>query len=83
MRKKSITNTASLGVRETANKLGVRESTLRRWEEQGYICAVQLPSGARQFRPDDVDNLRKRIFDDQLPVGTGEKLYPTKARPID
>lgn len=72
-----------LQVRQSARALGVHENTLRRWEEQGYIRAVRLPSGVRRFRSEDVDALHKRIYDDQLPIDTGEDLVSVKAQPID
>src|SRR2546428_2913385 len=51
-------------VREAARDLGVHENTIRRWVEAGVIRAVRLPSGVRRFRPEDVDRLRKQMYDD-------------------
>jgi len=55
---------ALLGVREAANRLGVHENTLRRWEKAGLIRAVKLPTGIRRFRPEDVERLQRDMYDD-------------------
>lgn len=52
------------GVRDAARELGVHENTLRRWEEKGLIRAVKLPTGVRRFRPEDVERLKKEMWDD-------------------
>lgn len=52
-----------LGVRKAARALGVHENTLRRWEKAGLIRAVKLPTGVRRFRPEDVDRLRREMWD--------------------
>lgn len=49
-------------VRQAAERLGVHENTVRRWEQAGWINAVRLPSGVRRFRPEDVERLRERIY---------------------
>lgn len=49
-------------VRQTAERLGVHENTVRRWEQAGWINAVRLPSGVRRFRPEDVERLREKIY---------------------
>ena len=38
---------ALMQVRQAARALGVRENTIRRWEQRGLIPAVRLPSGVR------------------------------------
>jgi excisionase family DNA binding protein len=50
-----------LGVRESAQILGVHENTLRRWEQAGLIRAVKLPTGVRRFRRGDVDQLHDQM----------------------
>jgi excisionase family DNA binding protein len=58
-----------IGVRDAAEALGVHENTLRRWEKAGLVRAVKLPSGVRRFRPEDIDRLRKEMYEDILPEG--------------
>jgi excisionase family DNA binding protein len=55
-----------LGVRAAAEALGVHENTLRRWERKGLIRAIKLPTGVRRFRREDVERLRKEMWDDVL-----------------
>ncbi len=55
--------TSLLQVRQAANILGVHENTLRRWEAEGLVKAVRLPSGVRRFVASDVDRLRAEIYD--------------------
>jgi excisionase family DNA binding protein len=52
-----------LQVRAAARRLGVHENTLRRWEENGLIQAVRLPTGVRRFRFEDVERLRAEIYE--------------------
>jgi excisionase family DNA binding protein len=56
-----------LGVRKAADLLGVHENTLRRWEKAGLVRAVKLPTGVRRFRPEEIDRLRKEMYDGVLP----------------
>jgi excisionase family DNA binding protein len=51
-----------LGVRSAAEQLGVHENTLRRWEQNGLVDAVRLPSGVRRFRADDISALREQMY---------------------
>jgi excisionase family DNA binding protein len=53
-----------MGVRDAARELGVHENTLRRWEEKGFIRAIKLPTGVRRFRAEDVEELRREMYDD-------------------
>jgi excisionase family DNA binding protein len=55
---------ALVGVRQAAEELGVHENTLRRWEKKGLIKAVKLPTGVRRFRREDVERLRRDMWDD-------------------
>ncbi len=54
---------ALLQVREAARILGVHENTLRRWEQNGVLHAVKLPSGVRRFRPEDIEAIRERMYE--------------------
>jgi excisionase family DNA binding protein len=58
-----MSTTEFVQVRRAARELGVHENTLRRWEEAGLIRAVRLPSGVRRFRRDDVERLRREIYE--------------------
>lgn len=53
-----------MGVREAAQRLGVHENTLRRWEKAGLIRAVKLPTGVRRFRPEEVEKVRAAMDGD-------------------
>jgi putative resolvase len=55
-----------VGVRQAAEQLGVHENTLRRWERKGLIKAIKLPTGVRRFRRDDVERLRREMWDEVL-----------------
>ena len=59
-------------VRAAARQLGVHENTLRRWEEAGLIQAIRLPSGVRRFRLDDVERLRRQIYEPGTHAGPAE-----------
>lgn len=50
-------------VREAARYLGVHENTLRRWETNGLVRAVRLPSGVRRFRVEDIERLRAEMYE--------------------
>ena len=71
-------------VRQAARALGVHENTLRRWEENGLIRAVRLPSGVRRFRAEDVEAVRERMFAGFAPLREDDDVVPVKrARTID
>lgn len=55
---------SELGVGEAADRLGVHKNTLGRWEEKGLIRAIKLPTGIRRFRSEDVDQLKREMYDD-------------------
>lgn len=62
-------------IRQAARELGVHENTLRRWEEAGIIRAVHLPTGVRRFRPEDVEELQREMYDRQAaPVLDGNRV---------
>ncbi len=50
----------SITLREAAARLGVHESTVRRYADRGLIGAVRLPSGVRRLRAAEVDRLAAR-----------------------
>jgi excisionase family DNA binding protein len=47
-------------LREAAERLGVHESTVRRYADRGLIGAARLPSGVRRLRRADVEALSPR-----------------------
>lgn len=71
-------------VREAARVLGVHETTLRRWEKRGLLRAVRLPSGVRRFRPEDIEELRERMFSGFAPLREDDDIVAvTPVRSID
>ncbi|MDQ3690008.1 MAG: MerR family transcriptional regulator [Chloroflexota bacterium] len=70
-------------VRQAARGLGVHENTVRRWEEQGLIKAVRLPTGVRRFRPEDVAALRKQMFSGFPPIREDDDVVPVRAGPVE
>jgi excisionase family DNA binding protein len=48
-----------LTIRQAAQRLGVHESTVRRYADRGLIGAVRLPSGVRRLRGHDVEVLAR------------------------
>jgi excisionase family DNA binding protein len=75
--------TRLMQVRQAARGLGVHENTVRRWEEQGLIKAVRLPSGVRRFRAEDVDAIRKQMFSGFPEIREEDDVVPVRARPIE
>ena len=63
----------SITLREAAARLGVHESTVRRYADRGLIDAVRLPSGVRRLRSADVERLAARR-PDGAPVPSLEEL---------
>lgn len=51
------TNSTFITLREAAERLGVHESTVRRYADRGLVGAVRLPSGVRRLRSADVERL--------------------------
>lgn len=46
-------------IKEAASMLGVSDSTLRYWEKEfEQLQPKKTPSGIRQYRPQDIDELR-------------------------
>jgi excisionase family DNA binding protein len=54
------TNPTYVTLREAAERLGVHESTVRRYADRGLIHAARLPSGVRRLRRADVETLGAR-----------------------
>jgi excisionase family DNA binding protein len=75
--------TRLMQVRQAARGLGVHENTVRRWEEQGLIKAVRLPTGVRRFRPEDVAALRDQMFSGFPAIREDDDVVPVRARPIE
>lgn len=70
-----------LNVRDTARALGVHENTVRNWEARGLLRAVRLPgSGFRRFSSDDVERLRREMFDQLAPATDGPIVNPGRKR---
>ena len=70
-----------LNVRQTAEALGVHENTVRNWEARGLLRAVRLPgSGFRRFSSDDVERLRREMFEQLAPATEGPVVIPGKKR---
>jgi excisionase family DNA binding protein len=61
-----------LNVRETAERLGVHENTIRNWEQKGLLRAVRLPgSGYRRFEATEVARLHKEMLSTLAPADEG------------
>ena len=69
-----------LNVRETAERLGVHENTIRNWEKHGLLHAVRLPgSGFRRFDPAEVERMWRDMTSNLAPADTGPILEPAAA----
>lgn len=76
-----MTTRELLNVRETAQALGVHENTIRNWEARGLLRAIRLPgSGFRRFAIDDVERLRREMFDQLAPATEGPIVNPGRKR---
>lgn len=49
-------------LRESAEKLGVSNGTVRNWIDKGYIRAVHYPSGVRKVPETEINRLLERMF---------------------
>jgi hypothetical protein len=47
---------------------GVHENTVRRWEENGLLHAVRLPSGVRRLTPREIGAGHSRMYEGQPPM---------------
>ena len=70
-----------LNVRDTARLLGVHENTIRNWEARGLLRAIRLPgSGFRRFSSEDVEGLRREMFEQLAPATEGPIVNPDRKR---
>ena len=44
---------------QAATYLGVAQSTIRKWTDQGTLPAIKTPGGHRRYREDDVMAVRR------------------------
>jgi len=54
--------TRMIGVSQAAAELGVSPNTLRAWVDKGLVPAVRLPSGARRFTREQLDDIKAQMF---------------------
>jgi len=59
MPERFATTDAVLPPREVMQRLGVSRPTLRRWDADGVLVAVRLPSGHRRYRREDVEAIER------------------------
>lgn len=58
-----------MNVRETAERLGVHENTVRNWEARGILRGIKLPgSGFRRFPRGEVERMRREMFESYAPT---------------
>jgi len=50
-----------LTIGQAARMLGVSVPTLRAWSNKGLIETVKLPTGVRRYRPESVEEFRRRM----------------------
>jgi excisionase family DNA binding protein len=55
------TKSSLVSVREAAARLGVHESTVRRYADRGLIGLTRLPSGVRRLHRRDVEALATQM----------------------
>ncbi len=53
-------HTTILSIHEAAERLGVSDKTLRRWEESGALVPLRSEGGHRRYKLSEVDKFRKR-----------------------
>jgi excisionase family DNA binding protein len=57
-----------LNVRQAARELGVHENTIRSWEQRGLLHGIRLPgSGFRRFPREEVERMRREMFESYAP----------------
>ena len=52
-----------LTISEAARELGVHPNTLRGWVDRGLVPAVRLPSGHRRFEPEQIERIRREMYE--------------------
>lgn len=58
-----------LNVRETADRLGVHENTIRNWQAKGLLRAIRLPgSNFRRFPREEVERMHREMFQTSPPL---------------
>jgi excisionase family DNA binding protein len=80
-----MATTEFLNVRETAERLGVHENTVRNLEKRGQLKAIRLPgSGFRRFRKQDIEQMRTEMWSQFAPDTPmpAERRTPSKRRPL-
>lgn len=50
-----------LSVSEAARELGVSETTIRRWADEGILRTIRLPTGGRRFRRDEIERMKRAM----------------------
>jgi predicted site-specific integrase-resolvase len=48
---------------EVARELGIHPNTVMSWTERGFLHGVKFPNGETRYRPEEVDALKKKIFE--------------------
>lgn len=72
-----------LNVRETAQRLGVHENTVRNWAERGILRALRLPgSGYRRFDAAEVDRIASEMRDAAAPAVEAPTVRPQRGRAV-
>jgi excisionase family DNA binding protein len=58
-----------LNVRETAQRLGVHENTVRNWQARGVLHGIKLPgSGFRRFPREEIERMRREMLESYAPA---------------
>jgi excisionase family DNA binding protein len=58
-----------LNVRETAQRLGVHENTVRNWQARGVLRGIKLPgSGFRRFPREEIERMRGEMLASYAPA---------------
>lgn len=72
-----------LNVRETAQRLGVHENTVRNWANRGILRALRLPgSGYRRFDAAQVDRIAREMRDAAAPAIEVPAARPMRGRAV-
>jgi excisionase family DNA binding protein len=57
-----------LTISEAALELGVHSNTLRGWADRGLVPAVRLPSGHRRFEPEQIERIKREMYEGKASV---------------